>query len=118
MVAGSAAMSETETKTKWRRRVASWRESGETTEKFSSGRGFSAGTLRWWSSRLGRDVDPNPPPVRLARLVRSPAAEPRDRSGGIVIELLDARARIRVEAGVDRDSLATVVEVLGMRGAR
>ena len=107
-----------ETKTKWRRRVASWRASGETAEKFSSGRGFSAGTLRWWSSRLGRDVDPDPPVIRLAQLVRSPPAELRDRRGGIVVELLDARARITVEAGVDRDSFATVIEVLGMRGAR
>jgi hypothetical protein len=111
-------MSDTETKTKWRRRVARWRASGKTAEEFSSGQGFSAGTLRWWSSQLRRDVDPVPPVVRLARLVRSPAAEPRDRRGGIVVELLDARARITVEAGVDRDSLATVVEVLGMRGAR
>ena len=110
-------MSDTETKTKWRRRVASWRASGETAEEFSSGRGFSAGTLRWYSSRLARDADPARPVVRLARLVRLPAAEPRDRRGGIVVELLDARARITVEAGVDRDSFATVVAVLGMRGA-
>ena len=105
-------------KAKWRRRVASWRASGETAKAFSSGRGFSVGTLRWWSSRLGRDADPSPPVVRLAQLVRSPVADAGVRRGGIVVDLLDARARITIEAGVDRDSLATVVEVLGMRGAR
>jgi undecaprenyl pyrophosphate synthase len=41
-----------DTATKWRQRVAGWRASGETAERYSTGRGFTAGTLRWWASRL------------------------------------------------------------------
>ena len=35
-------------------RVAAWRANGLTAEAFASGKAFSASTLRWWSSRLGR----------------------------------------------------------------
>lgn len=38
----------------WRERVAAWRKSGESADKYSEGRDFAAGTLRWLSSRLGR----------------------------------------------------------------
>lgn len=79
-----------DTKEIWKKRVASWRASGKTAEKYNAGRGWSAGTLLWWSSRLGREAPP--PAVRIAQLVRSPV--PRDRGeplGTIVAELLDAR---------------------------
>jgi hypothetical protein len=113
-----------DTKATWRSRVAAWRASGKTAEEFSAGQGFAAGTLRWWSSRLGRDGTPAPGPssgIRLARVVRSsePATVVSPRAGGsIIIELHDARLRVLVEAGVDRATLSTVLELVGKGGGR
>jgi hypothetical protein len=43
-----AATSTQETKEAlWRERVGDWRKSGESADKYSEGRGFAAGTLRW-----------------------------------------------------------------------
>jgi hypothetical protein len=100
-----------DTKEIWKKRVASWRASGKTAEKYSAGRGWSAGTLFWWSSRLGREAAP--PTVRIAQLVRSPAPRSSGQPvGTIVIELLDARVRITVDTGVDRDTVMAVLESL------
>jgi hypothetical protein len=38
----------------WLDRVTRWRASGQTSDEFASGEGFSAGGLRYWSSRLAR----------------------------------------------------------------
>jgi hypothetical protein len=99
-------------RTKWKRRVAEWRASGETADEFASGRGFAANSLRWWSSKLGRDAAPAPV-VRVAHLVRSPADAARTTRGAIVIEAIDARVRITIEPGADREVLATVLALIG-----
>ena len=106
-----------DTATKWRQRVAGWRASGETAEIYSTGRGFTAGTLRWWSSRLRREDGITGPVVRLAQVVRAPSTQ-RDegRRGTVVIELLDVRARIKVASDTDRAVLAMVLDVLDRRG--
>jgi hypothetical protein len=107
-----------DTATKWRQRVARWRASGETAETYSTGREFTANTLRYWSSRLRREYASAGPVVRLARVVRTPSTQrDEDLRGVVVIELLDARARIRVASNADRAVLAMVVEVLA-RGVR
>jgi hypothetical protein len=100
----------------WRKRVSSWRASGETADAFAARNGFAANTLRWWSSRLGREAAPAPV-VRLAQFVRSPTSERVTRSS-IVIELLEARARITVDADADRGMLADVIDLLLARSAR
>ena len=105
-----------DTATMWRKRVAAWRASGETAAAFSARKGFVANTLRHWSWRLRRETAATPV-VRLAQLVRSPEVMEPARSL-IVIEMLDARARITVETGVDRATLTTVVAVVDARGAR
>lgn len=97
----------------WKKRVASWRASGQTAEEFSKGRPWSLSTLRWWSSRLGREASSRAVPVvRVAQLVRSSAPPPRERGGSIVVELLDARLRITIELGADRDTVAAVLGAL------
>lgn len=113
-----------DTKATWRSRVAAWRASGKTAEKFSAGQGFAVGTLRWWSSRLGRDsTRPSVASsgIRLAKVVRSnePAVvvAPMRRSA-IIIELHDAQVRVLVEAGVDRATLSTVLELVVKRDSR
>jgi hypothetical protein len=97
----------------WKKRVASWRASGQTAEEFSKGRPWSLSTLRWWSSRLRREASSGTAPVvRVARLVRSSAPPPRERGGSIVVEVLDARLRITIEVGAERDTVAAVLGVL------
>jgi hypothetical protein len=59
--------------------------------------------------------------IRLAKVVRStdPAGGDAPRaSGAIVIEMHDARVRILVEAGVDRATLSTVLELVGQGASR
>lgn len=99
----------------WRSRVAAWRASGQTAEVFAADHGFPVGTLRGWSSRLGREERraAAPPVIRLARVVRAARAESSaPSSSGIVIELRDVSARIAIDGSVDRQTLATVLAVL------
>ena len=88
----------------------------ETAKEYSAGRGWSAGTLLWWSSRLGREAPPQA--VRLT-LVRSPT--PRDRgeaAGAVVVEMLDARVRVTVERGADREAVVAILELLALQVER
>jgi len=99
----------------WKKRVASWRASGETAEEFSEGRPWSPKTLRWWASRLGRPEAAAAPPVpvvRVAQVVRSSAAADHEQRGSIVVDALDARLRITIQVGAERDTVAMVLGVL------
>lgn len=95
----------------WAERVSEWRASGKSAEVFAAGRGFAAATLRWWSSRLARDVGERTTTseVRLARVVRSPSAA--SSAPGVIIEMHGAR--VLVPIGVDADTLRTVLAALG-----
>ena len=99
-----------EAKTTWRKRVARWKASGETAAEFAAREGIKASTLRWWSSMLQREHTP----VRMVQLVRTPR---ESRSSGVVVDLPEARARVIVEAGFDRDTLSAVLQMLGSRVA-
>jgi hypothetical protein len=103
-------------RTIWKQRLASWRASGESAEKFSAGRGYAASTLKWWASKLRSEAAVTPV-VRVAQLVRSPA-ERVGRQGSIIVEGLDRRVRITIEPGADRDALAVVLDMLGSRADR
>lgn len=107
----------------WRSRVVDWRASGKTAAEFSARHGFGASSLRWWSSRLQREAPATAlatpaasPVVRLAKVLRSP--EPAFPRGTVVVEMLDARVRILVQAGVDRETLAIVLDLAGRGGTR
>src|SRR5262249_12214989 len=105
------------TSTTWKKRVAEWRASGKTAEAFSAGRGWSPQTLRWWSSRLGRKAQP--PSVRVAQVVRATAGGTAARgAGAVVVEALDARLRITIDAGAARELVTTVLAVITGRRAR
>lgn len=86
----------------WAQRVAEWRASGQTADEFAAGRGFAGSTLRWWSSRLGRQTP---------SFVRVVAASDGPRGAGS-IELEVGKVRVHVRAGFDRALLAEVLEVL------
>lgn len=110
----SSATSET-----WTRRVKAWRASGERAEEFSRREGYAASTLRWWASKLKRET-PAAPTVQLARVVRTVARAPSSASSpsAIVIDGGLAGVRVAVMRGADRETLAMVLEVLGVGAAR
>ena len=103
------------TTSEWEKRVARWRASGETAEVFSAREGFAGSTLRWWASTLRRASTP-PKRIGMVQLVRTPSSTPPP-GRGLVIDLVDSRARIMVEAGVELATLRTVLEAFGIRGA-
>lgn len=110
-----------DTKITWRRRVASWRASGQTADEFAAAHGFAPSTLRWWASQLKRETattttSPAAPLVRMARVIRAPSSSMS--RGSVVIDVLDLRTRVTVEAGVARETLAAVFGALGIGGAR
>ena len=118
----------TEKQEAWSSRVADWRASGKTAAAFSARHGLSANSLRWWASRLQRKgtvvpdaivvAAPASPVVRLAKVVRAPESTSGFVRGTIVIEMLDARVRLLVNAGVDRETLATVLDLVERGAAR
>ncbi len=106
-------------KTMWRQRISSWRASGETAAEFSRRHGCAPATLKWWASRLKHEPAPaSAGVVRLAKVIRSPAASAVELRGGVVIDVLDRRARVTVEAGADRATVELVLRALGVGGAR
>lgn len=105
----------------WVERVAAWRASGERAESFSRRGGYAASTLRWWASKLKREMAAPavtaPAAVQLARVVRTPAVTPaQTRDRAIVLEVIDAGVRIAIEPGADATTLAMVLDVV--RGGR
>jgi len=130
----------------WKIRVADWRASGLTASEFSAGKEFAAGTLLWWSCRLGKSqrqtaAVPHPPAaderdpsltksltpapgrkLRLARVVRT-------RGQGQVVAPLEAlrrevsvivevgAVRVLVPAGVDAVTLSMVLQAVGQQAA-
>src|SRR5947208_12232727 len=99
----------------WKKRVASWRASGKTAKAFSAGRGWSAGTLLWWSSRLGHKEPAQT--VRMAQLVRSSLVGTH-RHGAIVVEGLDSGIRVIIEHDADRETVAIVLALVTSRSDR
>jgi hypothetical protein len=114
-----SSMSEVSTTTEtWIQRVDAWRASGERAETFSRREGYAASTLRWWSSKLKRDlVAPVPAKpaleVRLARVIRDVQPTPAA-AHGYAITLEVAGVRVGVAADADRATLAMVLDVLGV----
>jgi hypothetical protein len=111
----------TATQEKWAERIAAWRESGLTSEKFCEGREFSANGLRLWAYKLGQTKRrQRRPKVPIARVVRAPA--PKEPTGNtpepvdspIAVEL--GGARLVVRRGFDRATLAALMDVLAERG--
>ncbi len=113
----------------WAERVAAWQASGVSSYAFAEGRGFTAGGLRYWASRLRREAAEARPPrsVRLARVLRSAgsgstasaaASLPTEASQAdevvvespVVVEL--GGTHVAVRRGFDRATLAAVLEVV------
>jgi hypothetical protein len=126
----------TTTERVWAERVAEWQSSGMTSEEYSRGRDFTAGGLRHWAYRLRKAAAKRGaaarkaarPTVRLARLVRAPAAPPPvatqqtpavglpAESAGLTLRV--GQVQVAVSCGFDRPTLAAVLEVLGAGAGR
>lgn len=112
-------MTKAAAKPEWEGRIAAWRASGLSSEKFARSRGFSPDSLRKWEKRL-REGDTTP---RFLQLVKrssaladaAPKATPPARTTaparGLVIEI--GSARIHVDAAVDDALLRRVVRAIG-----
>lgn len=95
----------------WAQRVAEWKASGLSSPEFCKDKPYTPGGLRHMAFRLEHGAVKKRASVRLARLVRVGPCETRPATGaGLVIEI--GRARVAVPPGVDRPTLAAVVEVL------
>ena len=110
----------------WSKRVAEWRESGLTAAAYCEKHGVGLSALRHWSHRLGRrsaaPATGGATTVRLARIVSiaataatAPTAEAGPRSS-LVLEVRGAR--IMVDVGFDRVTLAEVLDVLRSESSR
>lgn len=109
----------------WAERVKQWQASGQQSREFCAGRGYAAKNLLWWSSHFRRHGFPGSAKaksggVRLARVVRR-----RDsklvpvlaaQGSAVVVELCGAR--MHVERGADRATLAMVLEVVRAAAAQ
>lgn len=96
----------------WKRHVAEWRGSGLTAEEFCKEKSFTRARLWTWSSRLRKAERAATGGVQLARVTRQASAERNE--GAVAVEFHGAR--IVVGAGVDRATLATVLELVdGLR---
>jgi hypothetical protein len=99
--------------TVWSERVDAWRASGKTAVDFAAGRGFTAGTLRQWASRLGKKRAGKSSPSAFVQLVprrRRAGDEGSAPPGVVTIEV--GGARVIVHAGFDRGALRDVLAVL------
>jgi transposase len=116
----------------WKERVTAWRASGKTAAEFCAGQDFSKGGLHYWShklGRLGRDDEASRGRARgvtrLLRVQRKVGPAPGDvttrpaqdcAAVGLVLEV--AGIRIAVNAGFDRATLASVLDVVRQLPAR
>lgn len=124
----------------WKRRLAEWRSSGLTAERFAAGRDFAPSTLKWWSSHLrraegrGRTPSPATPPaasgpavaapeerlpngVPLVRVIRAPGPAPAPLTEvPVVVE--HGTVRVVLRGGFERATLEAVLDALDARAAR
>jgi transposase len=113
----------------WRIRVRSWKRSGLTARQFAEIEGLSAGTLRWWSSRLRSKgaassrartttqvapaTMPRPTEVALVQVVPTPAQRVADSGASDTpIEVVLGDVVVRVRRGFDPATLGRVLDVL------
>lgn len=95
----------------WRDAVARWRRSGKPASEFAEREGYSANTLRWWSSRLGRDTravhgSPAGAPIEIA------VSDGVARVGPSVFEVVVGDALVRCDVGTDVRYVAELVRTL------
>jgi transposase len=109
----------------WEERLKEWRGSGLSAEEYCRGKGFSAGTLYRWSSRVrplrgAEEAATREASVGLVRVVRAPAraeveSAPRGGDTGAVLVEVEG-ARVVVPPGADEATVAVVLRALRAAG--
>ena len=90
----------------WQRHVARWRAGHQTVPAYCAAHGLSVATMRYRIRRHATAAGPAP----AMRVAAAPAPTPA--AAAIVIEV--GWARVRVEAGADAATLATVLSALAV----
>lgn len=110
----------TATERKWSERVREWRESGQTAQVFSRGRGFPAGTLHYWAHQLKKQGSAEASTATKARAKRKAPARVRvvrlariaESSAPAVLTVEVGTARLCISAGVDPVTLRATFAAL------
>lgn len=109
----------------WEERLKDWRASGLSAEEYCRGKGFSAGTLYRWSSRVrplggAAEATPGEASVGLVRVVRARAhaevASPTNGGGTVAVLVEVEGARVVVPSGADAATVAVVLSALRAAG--
>ncbi|HEY8945143.1 MAG TPA: hypothetical protein VIM73_12820 [Polyangiaceae bacterium] len=103
-------MTERRTKAWWERTVARWRRSGKRAEEFAAVVGVRAGTLQWWSWRLGHDTRAlhGSPEVTAIEI----AVPTESRARRTLVEVAIGDAIVRCETGTDAEYVASLVRAI------
>jgi hypothetical protein len=97
------------TKEWWSGTVSRWRRSGQTAAEFAARERLEVGTLRWWSSRLGRDTRAEHGSATLVPLeVAVTSAVRRE----MALEISVGDAVVRCEIGTNVTYVAALVRAL------
>lgn len=94
----------------WLKHIARWRDGGQAVPDYCREHGLDVGAMRY---RIRRAPSPDAAVIRLARVERVAAPSTAADAAAVVIEFV--AVKIRVERGVDAETLATVLGALGMR---
>ncbi len=88
----------------WAKRVQRWKQSGLTAAAFARREGLNAGTLFWWSSKLGRTVAAAPPVVEVV-------VPPKVETTAFTVEMRGG-ARVTMPVGFDENTLRRLLRLL------
>jgi hypothetical protein len=102
-------MTERRTRAWWERTVARWRRSGQRAGEFAAGEGVRAGTLQWWSWRLGNDTRAV---HGRAEVTAIEIAVPATSRAVKTIEIAVGDAIVRCDVGVDVEYVASLLRAL------
>jgi hypothetical protein len=120
----------------WQKLVYSLAESGESPSDFAAKHGLNVRTLKWWRTQLKRGTSAKKvempssggrssasavakaAEVRFARVGVEGTTAPASPKPRTMVRLEVGQVRIAVQSGCDRGTLATVLQVLGVREAR
>ena len=91
------------TRETWAGRVREWKRSGLTAAAYAEREGLNAGTLTWWSSKLGRATAGAPPVIEVVMAARAASA---------LEVVLASGMRVAVPAGFDEATLRRLLTVL------
>jgi hypothetical protein len=117
----------------WLERVVAWRQSGQSAARFCEAQSYDAGSLRGWSSRLGREgkvarsalgrraKHAQQSAVAFARVVtkaaHAPNASPLVAAGRDALVVVIGPTRVEIAPGFDPELLRSVVAALATGGA-